>query len=98
MIKASLLWQVGLIANVKLHFLWQTCLPVMMLLRRRVTVDIVTSEHIRAQPVSYLVYLLFHEKWPIGIKRGDYMGYPSWSVYFRKVSVHFRYTLIMTAH
>ncbi len=24
-----------------------------------------------------LVYLLIHEKWPIGIKRGDYMGYPS---------------------
>ncbi len=28
-----------------------------------------------------IVNLPIHEKWPIGIKRGDYMGYPSWSVY-----------------
>ncbi len=27
-------------------------------------------------PMAFLVYLLIHEKWPIGIKRGDYMGYP----------------------
>ncbi len=33
-----------------------------------------------------IVYLLIHEKWPIGIKRGDYMGYPSWSVYLLQVS------------
>ncbi len=33
-----------------------------------------------------IVYLLIHEEWPIGIKRRDYMGYPSWSVYLPQVS------------
>ncbi len=33
-----------------------------------------------------IVYLLIHEKWPIGIKRGYYMEYPSWSVYLSQVS------------
>ena len=100
---SAILWKFPLMDITQGHWPWSRVtvkiseINVVFLLGKSVGSKMAQWGHfyfIRMNSFQVLVYLLIHEKWPISIKRRNYIGYLQQSLYFPRVTGKIRKNLL----